>query len=225
MRTKITTYIFLCIMALQMSDVRTAEAIQLTTMVQPVAETCEAKTSLVEMCMMEEMDPQRTQELIENALTLCFGSPYKIPYWAYLNAEKLMKIEEEMGVPSEMRGMTLAAACVESTFNSKAEGDHKFSKDKKTPVAIGILQLWPNYEKEYKIDRRDVESSARAWLKRIKGQVKPAERMCKTKSVTESWRVAWVTGVRAPKHGGRCKEYAIHWSFFKHLRHKPYHKV
>ena len=53
--------------------------------------------------------------------------------------EKLIKIEMQYNVPPVMRGMLLAAACYESGYNPKAKGDHKFSRDKKTPMAIGTV--------------------------------------------------------------------------------------
>jgi hypothetical protein len=114
--------------------------------------------------------------------------------------------------------MTLAAACIESGFDEKAEGDHKFSKDGKTPKAIGILQMWPYYEVAYKTNRRDVESAARGWLKHIKAQVPSVQRRCKTVSDTDAWRLAWVHGVRGPKKGGRCGENVSHWRLFMKIK-------
>ena len=74
--------------------------------------------------------------------------------------EKLIEVEKEFNVPSEFRGMILAAACQESKYNPKAKGDRKFSKNKKTPMAIGILQLWPFYERAYSIERTNPIESA-----------------------------------------------------------------
>ena len=57
-------------------------------------------------------------------------------------AHTLYQVEQEMNVPDVMRGMTLSAACLESAFTPKALGDRKFSKSKKKPMAVGVLQMW-----------------------------------------------------------------------------------
>lgn len=137
---------------------------------------------------------------------------------AYKNALILLSVERSMKVPEVMKGMTLAAACKESGFDKNAEGDHRFSKDGKTPKAIGILQLWPIYESAYKVNRRDVASSAKGWLKHIERQLTSVAKNCHTETLEDNWRIAWVTGVRAPKKGGRCKENVSHWKLFKKLR-------
>ena len=57
--------------------------------------------------------------------------------WAKMTHEKqkiisqLIEIEKRFNPPPEMRGMLLAAACMESGFNPNARGDRKFSKSKK----------------------------------------------------------------------------------------------
>lgn len=159
------------------------------------------------------------QKIAETAVRMCLsGASESHLKKALKNAIILLKVEREMNVPEVMRGMTLAAACKESGFSASAEGDHRFSKDGKTPKAIGIFQMWPFYEWAYKTDRRDVTSSARGWLKHIARQVPYVAKSCNTKTIEENWRVAWVTGVRAPKKGGRCKENTTHWNFFKKVR-------
>lgn len=160
------------------------------------------------------------QELIETAVHVCYPEMKKVPEQYFINAAKLLKVEAEMSVPDEMRGMTLAAACVESGFNDKAEGDHRFSKDGKTPMAIGILQMWPCYEKAYKVDRKDVESSAKGWLTHISRQLPSVRKRCNTKDDKNLWRLAWVHGVRAPKAGGRCNENVSHWRLFTKIKSK-----
>lgn len=187
-------------------------------------EVCEASLTLEdenqgqEKCQVPEEIPieVQDQEIAEKAVDFCLhGTNHQ---QAYTNALSLLKVEEEMNVPRVMKGMSLAAACIESGFNSNAEGDHKFSKDGKTPKAIGILQLWPVYERAYKVNRRSVESSARGWIKHIQVQVPHIEKNCKTHTTEETWKAAWVTGVRAPKKGGRCKESLSHYTFFKKMK-------
>lgn len=156
------------------------------------------------------------QEVATVAIKLCFDG--KQPSYAMKNAMTLLGVERSMSVPLELRGMTLAAACRESGFDANAEGDHRYSKDGKTPVAIGILQMWPFYKGAYGVDRRSVSSSAGGWLKHIKRQLEPTAKRCKPKSLEDNWRIAWVTGVRAPKQGGRCSEYVSHWFMFKKIQ-------
>ena len=81
--------------------------------------------------------------------------------------EQLIEVEKKHNLPLELRGMLLAAACHESGFNNQADGDHKFSKSKKA-MALGLFQMWPWWEKHYKIDRTDPEQSASAYLSPVK---------------------------------------------------------
>ena len=178
-------------------------------------EVCQAEPDqIIEKCNAPEEIPNEI--IAENAVDLCFGKHFSDSE-KYNNALALLNVEDEMNIPSKMKGMTLAAACIESGFESSAKGDRSFSKDKKTPMAIGVLQMWPWYEKSLHVDRYDPNSSATGWLTNIKNQVKPVKKLCKTISVEDTWKVAWVTGVRAPKVGGRCNEVTKHWAFFKKM--------
>ena len=61
--------------------------------------------------------------------------------------EKLVEIEDfyfqAYDIPEDLRGMLLAAACVESGYDARAKGDWKITfKTKKHPRAKGILQFW-----------------------------------------------------------------------------------
>lgn len=132
------------------------------------------------------------------------------------NARRLLAVERQHNIPEFMIGMTLAAACSESCYNDKAEGDHKFSKRGK-PKAIGILQLWPWVEK-YGVVRTNLESSASFWLKHIQKQLPKVKKRCKPRTKTLAWKQAWVTAVRAPKKGGRCREVTKHWRRFKKIQ-------
>ena len=115
-----------------------------------------------------------------------------------------------------MRGMILAAACMESGFNPKAKGDRKFSKNKKTPMAIGILQLWPIYEKMFPgLDRTNPKQAAVGWMKHIVKQVPKVRKMCRHKTEAKIWLAAWVTGIRFKKKGGRCNERPLHYRLLK----------
>lgn len=129
---------------------------------------------------------------------------------------KVLRTEETFGVPNSMRGMTLAAACVESKLNPNAEGDHKFSRSKKKPVAIGLFQLWPWYARHYQIDRRDPVASAHAWLSHIHEMVPRVRSRCRLTDTEEIWATAWITGVLAP--GNYCGETISHYRVLREWR-------
>lgn len=160
------------------------------------------------------------QELVETFVNECFPGAKKIDMTLYANATRLLRVEEQVGVPDSVRGITLASACIESGYNPNAEGDHRFSKDKKTPMAIGILQMWPCFETAYKINRRDIEQSATTWLTHVKKQLSSVRKNCGADNDSDAWRLALVHGIRAPKRGGRCNENTSHWRFFRRVKEK-----
>ena len=86
----------------------------------------------------------------------------------------------------------------------------KFSKSKKRPMAIGILQQWPIYEKMYNTVRTDPVSAADTWMKHIVKMLPKVTKQCRYKSEKRKWIAAWVTGIRYKKKGGRCKEKPKH---------------
>ena len=225
MRTVINTCVVILLALLQASEtekVFASERSEINAVAQKGpfnGEVCEKQKQdeNKETCDIPDLQAEDTR-LAETALSVCYPDSNKIPQQYFTNAMKLLKVEREMKIPESMRGMTLAAACAESGFNANAEGDHKFSKDGKTPMAIGILQMWPLYEKAYKVKRRDVESSAKGWLTHISRQVSWVERTCKTKTESDTWLLAWLHGVRGPKKGGRCKESTYHWRLFKKIK-------
>ena len=100
--------------------------------------------------------------------------------------------------------MVLAAACNESGYNPKAKGDGG--------KAIGILQLWPWWEKRYKVTRTDPLASARAWTTQILRTLSKAKRKCgKRRAFVTAW--AWVASgpkkwtCRSPRHYTRLKRW------------------
>lgn len=129
---------------------------------------------------------------------------------------RLIRIEKSFNPPPEMRGMILAAACMESGFNPNAKGDRKFSRDKKTPMAVGILQQWKIYEKIFPgMDRTNIESAATTWMQHIINRIPKVRRQCKYKADKKIWLAAWVTGVRYKKKGGRCRERPTHYRLLR----------
>ena len=146
-----------------------------------------------------------------------FNCPYaKFDFKKLKILEKLIEIEKSFNPPPEMRGMLLAAACMESGYNPQAQGDRKFSKSKRKPMAIGLLQQWPFYEKMYPgIDRTNPVDAATSWMKHIVKKIPKVKRICGYKTNHRIWLAAWVTGIRAPKKGGRCKERPLHYRLLK----------
>jgi hypothetical protein len=137
---------------------------------------------------------------------------------------EMLRYEEEFNVPLELRGMVLAAACHESGFTPDIEGDHRFSKDKKTPKAIGILQQWPWWETSPwgpKINRRNPRQAARAWVAHVVKQVPKVRRNCRLKRLTQEdrlWKVSWLTAIRSPSKTPRCFQSSQHWKRFVRWR-------
>lgn len=117
----------------------------------------------------------------------------------------LIDVEKKFNLPKQLRGMLLAAACHESGYNPKAAGDHKFSKKKKA-MAIGLFQMWPWWERHYKIDRTSPEQSATAYMSHVKSKLGKVKRQCGINKLDRLWVAAWATAIRAPKPGGRCGE-------------------
>ena len=227
MKTITTTLLLFCFLIASCGKAQGVYSVpqaRIETTVTPeeqVAGMCIEPDFTVPKCEMPDTSVE-DQEMIERAVEMCYPDSKSVPTEYYINASKLLKVEHEMGVPDKMRGVTLASACVESGFNSKAEGDHKFSKDGKTPMAIGILQMWPCFERAYGTNRRDVESSAKGWLTNVKRQIPAVKRTCNAKTTDDVWRLALVHGIRAPKKGGRCNENTLHWYVFKKFRN--YHR-
>jgi hypothetical protein len=132
--------------------------------------------------------------------------------------DDLIKIEKKFNVPVELRGLLLAAACHESGYNPNAAGDRKFSKNKKKPMAIGILQQWPWWENKkfgYGINRTDYKQAAEAWMLHIVKQIPKVKSSCGYKTQKRIWIAAWVKAIRAPKAEGRCREVPTHLKVLK----------
>ena len=153
--------------------------------------------------------PITYEEVYEQAVLNCKNSKSESIDLEIIDT--LIEIEIRFGVPKALRGMTLAAACMESGFNPNAKGDRKFSKDKKTPKALGLFQQWKIYEKMYPgMDRADPRSSAATWMHHIVKQIPKIKKRCGYKTDERIWIAAWVTGIRYRKPGGRCKERPKH---------------
>ena len=121
----------------------------------------------------------------------------------------VLRLETLYGVPEGMRGMTLAASCEESGHSSALKGDEG--------LAVGILQLHPWFEHRYNTDRRNALSSAASWLYHVARQLPSIRARCHPVNEAHAWAMAWTQAVKAPKHGGRCKQFLEHharlWSW------------
>lgn len=129
----------------------------------------------------------------------------------------LVEAEIRYGVPEDLRGMLLAAACLESGYNIRAEGDHRFSPTGK-PKAIGIFQMWGWWETSkwgYGIDRTNHLQASDAYMRHIVRMVKKTRKRCGFKTQEKQWVAGWVTAIRSPKKGGRCYEKPNHYSLLK----------
>lgn len=129
-------------------------------------------------------------------------------------ARSMLEVEISAGVPKQFLGMSLAAACLESGFNAKAKGDKRGKRYK----AVGVLQLWPFYERVYGTVRTDPVSATKGWLKHIMRMLPKVKKQCRYKSTEKTWVAAWVTGIRYRKPGGRCKEKPLHYRQLKKIR-------
>jgi len=154
-------------------------------------------------------------ELHDEALFNC-------PYAKRYSTEKeniivqFVTIEKSFSPPANVRGMLLAAACMESGFNPRVKGDKKYSKNKKKPMAAGILQLWPIYEKIFPgLDRTDPKSAAKAWMVHIVKQIPKVKRICHFRTDARTWLAAWVAGMRYKKNNSYCNENPPHYRLLK----------
>jgi len=164
-------------------------------------------------------------ELMDAAINECPSA-----YWQDVNEEileNLVEIEEryfeQQEIPDDLRGMLLAAACIESGYNPQAKGDWKKTTSGKSYArAKGIVQLWPWWSKKYKIDRYDYKESAAAWMDHIVKQRHKIEKLrwCPRQfSDTRKWVVAWVQTARGraanKANNYRCFQKPAHYKLLK----------
>jgi len=163
-------------------------------------------------------------DLLDMAINECPNA-----YWQTINEEvleNLVDIEEKFfeknQIPEGLRGMLLAAACIESGYNTKARGDwKKISKTKSYARAHGIVQLWPWWSTKYKIDRDNHNEAANVWMDHIVKQRHKIERLSwcpRSFSETRLWVVAWVQTARGrafKSNKYRCYEKPSHYKLLK----------
>jgi len=123
--------------------------------------------------------------------------------------ERVLEAEKAAGWPDRLRGASLAAACRESGFNPRAEGDCRSG----VCMAHGLLQLWPWAQRRYGIDRKDPVASARVWSVQIARTVKKAKR----KGCKRPWVTAWAWVASGPK-GWSCNRSPRHYRQLKKMK-------
>ena len=116
---------------------------------------------------------------------------------------RMLRLEADAGVPPHAAGITVAIACIESKYDPKAEGDHKFSKSGKSPMAVGLFQMWPWWAK-FKFNRRKPFEATRAWLAFVNGRLPVVAKRCHPASDAQKWSAAIAYTMRGPgKRGGQ----------------------
>ena len=149
---------------------------------------------------------ERCEAIVAIAATSCKNASKKVDHRPLLN--KLIEIEVRAGVPDEYRGAVLAAACRESGFRANPrKGDRG--------RAVGLLQMWPWWERSFKIKRTDPLASARAWTAQIMKSVRKARRRCGRKM---AFRAAWAWVASGPK-GWRCRS-PRHYSLLRRWKRR-----
>lgn len=177
------------------------------------------------MPLMAVISPTQTySEIYEQAVYEC--SRGTVAESRHEVVKGLVEIEREFffahpNVPESLRGFLLSAACRESRYNPFAKGDWRLRRGKKVAMAIGVLQLWPWWIKEYGVTRTDYVVSAKIWLDRIAYQYKKNKRYkrCQRLSDKRQWIAAWVQTTRgAPvnkENNYRCKQVPTHYKILK----------
>lgn len=106
----------------------------------------------------------------------------------------MMQLETWLKVPKYARGITLAAACRESGYRADPRrGDGG--------KAVGILQMWPWWEKAYPFKRTHALRAVEMYLRHVNKATKKARRLCKGR---RAWFVAQAWTASGPK-GWRCR--------------------
>ncbi|TNF36619.1 MAG: hypothetical protein EP329_05015 [Deltaproteobacteria bacterium] len=116
---------------------------------------------------------------------------------------ELIRVEEDYGIPDELRGVTLAAWCSEAAYQLDAVVGDGGS-------AIGILQLHPQLASLCGNPdlRHDPIASAQCWLWNLRRIYDKASRRCRPK---RAWKAAelWLSQ-GGQKSGYSCKRVSSH---------------
>lgn len=154
-----------------------------------------------------DVQPDDYQRILIDEAMRCGATRNPDPFLLW----RILELEVLAGLPKDLEGLTLAAACTESGFNHLAIGDClKGGRCR----ARGILQLWPWWTRYYGVDRWNPEHSAEAWIAHLVRQVPKTRRACPRLRGLKIWRAAQVRSVRAPGPK-RCRQRSYHWKRWK----------
>lgn len=122
----------------------------------------------------------------------------------------LVRLEAELGVPNDVRGLLPAVWCVESAFRpaERLYGDHG--------LALGPAQFHEQLAKwcmgDYRVHgkdwRGDFVFSARCWVAHVARNVDRARSLC---GPAKAWQVAEAAVANPARYGWRCNAASAHW--------------
>jgi hypothetical protein len=149
----------------------------------------------------ELLPTQAERELVERQVAACSRRPgRRADVWGLL---ALWRLEAQLGVPEEARGLLGATYCVEAgAMRGERRGDWRDGVAR----AHGPLQLWPwAYRACGLVDgaRDDLEAAARCYWSRVEARVG---------ACAGSWRVAEAMVANAPRYASwGCRAESAHW--------------
>jgi hypothetical protein len=170
--------------------------------------------------------PQTYEEIYNQALYNCGNNNMPLSVERESVMKDLITVEEKFFVdhpeiPRSLRGMSIAAACIESRYNPQARGDWRTTRNQRKSMAHGVLQLWPWWIREYGINRDDHIAAAKVWLERIVFQHQKNERRHRCPShfsEERKWVAAWVQTTRGNanrQNRYRCYQSPTHYRLLK----------
>lgn len=173
--------------------------------------------------------PAGYEDLIVVAIDEC---PHT--YWGTVDEdmlEDLIVIEKKYfkkyKIPKNLRGMLLAAACIESGYDTYAKGDWiSHGAGLQVARAKGIIQLRDWWTKKYKIDRYDYKNASEAWMKHIVKQRHRIEKLkwCSPRlSDKQKWVGAWIQTMRSKT--GKISEHSCPQRSSHHKLLKTWHRL
>ena len=147
--------------------------------------------------------PER--QVIERQVSACSRQPgRKADVWGLL---ALYRLEEQLGVPEEARGILGAIYCVEAgAMAGERRGDWKDGVAR----AHGPMQLWPSIRHWCGLDVRgadDLEGAAHCYWSRVVDR-----REVRALDCAESWRVGEALAANGPRYlAWGCSARSDHW--------------
>lgn len=128
-------------------------------------------------------------------------------------ALRLLRVEGDVGLPSHLAGLTLAAWCGENAYGTEGVGDGG--------RAVGPLQIHPGALWAWcgRPDRKDVTAAAFCWLRRVKHLAEgKALRKC-------GKRWAWTAAEVWVSRGGQRANYSCRLKSGHVVRYERWHRL